>query len=148
MLSLSLPPDNLDPVPSSVSTSPNDSPSKTPIPFSMSGDGTDDITIPAVFMKKSDASVLRDLLQLEKSVYILLTWIPGLESGMGMGQKEGEASKGKEDMVNSVDSDEESRSGLYDSGMGTSESDYNQQHRDSAQTCSSTADCNSPSDSP
>ena len=92
--------------------------------------------------------MLRDLLQLEKSVYILLTWIPGLESGMGMEQKEGEASKGKEDVVNSVDSGEESRSGLYDSGMETSESDYNQQHRDSAQTCSSTADCNSPSDSP
>ena len=94
--------------------------------------------------------MLRDLLQLEKSVYILLTWIPGLEPGMGMGQ-EGEASKGKEDVLNNVDSGEESRSGksgLYDSGMETLESDYNQQHRDLAQTCSSTADCNSPSDSP
>lgn len=130
----------------------------------MSGDGTDDITIPAVFMKKGDASVLRELLLVEKSVYVLLTWIPALEPGMGKREEEErgrEASKRKEDMVNSgeasrsgesglYDSGMESRSvesGLYDNGMETSHSDY-EQHRDSAQTCSSTADCNSPSDSP
>jgi hypothetical protein len=110
----------------------------------MSGDGVDDITIPAVFMKKGDASELRDLLLLEKSVYVLLTWIPGLESEMGMGKREeGGDSKGNEDVVNSVDSGEESRSGesgLYDNGMETSELDHNQHHRYSAQ--------NSPSDSP
>ena len=128
----------------------------------MSGDSIDDVTIPAVFMKKGDASVLRELLQVEKSVYVLLTWIPALEPGMGKREAEergGEASKGKEDVMNSgeesrsgepelYNSGMESRSGLYDSGMETSESDYKQQHRDSAQTCSSTADCNSPSNSP
>ena len=122
----------------------------------MSGDGTDDITIPAVFMKKGDASVLRELLRLEKSVYVLLTWIP--------------QDLGKEGMVNNFDSSEKSRSresGLYDSGvesnsqsnkeselglydnrMDALESDYEQQHKDSVQTCSNTADCNSPSDPP
>ena len=118
----------------------------------MSGDGIDDITIPAVFMKKGDASVLRELLQVEKSVYVLLTWIPALEPGMGKREEEeergGEAGKGKEDMVNIGEESRSEESGLYDSGMETSESDYEQQHRDSAQTCSSTADCNSPSDSP
>ena len=125
----------------------------------MSGDGTDDITIPAVFMKKGDASVLRELLRLEKSVYVLLTWIP--------------QDLGKEGVVNRFDSSEKSRSresglydsgvesnsqsnqelrsgesGLYDNGMNALESDYEQQRKDSVQTCSSTADCNSPSDSP
>ena len=117
----------------------------------MSGDGTDDITIPAVFMKKGDASVLRELLLVEKSVYVLLTWIPALEPGMGKREEEergGGASKGKEDMMNSGEESRSGESGLYDSGMETSESDYEQQHRYSAQTCSSTADCNSPSDSP
>lgn len=166
MFPLSLTLDNLDPVPSSSSTSSsNESPSKTPIPFSMSGDGTDDVTIPAVFMKKGDASVLRELLWLEKSVYVLLTWIP---------QEMGETDdRGKEGVVNSLDSSKESisgESGLYDSGMESNsqsnqelrseesglydnrmdslESDHEQRHRDSVQTCSSTAGCNSPSDSP
>ena len=115
----------------------------------------EDITIPAVFMKKVDASVLRELLQLEKLVYVLLTWLPQ----EGEGPERGKAAK--EDALNSFDSGEESRSGeselynsgmesrsmesgLYDNGMDTLESDYQQQqHRDS---CSSTEDCNSPSD--
>lgn len=119
----------------------------------MSGDGTDDITIPAVFMKKDDASLLRDLLQVEKSVYVLLTWIPGLEPGMGMEkqQQEGDDEKGggamkekEEGVVNGGNSGEELRSGesgLYDSGL---ELDHKQPRRDSIQTCSSTADCHSP----
>lgn len=127
----------------------------------MSGDGTDDITIPAVFMKKDDASLLRDLLQVEKSVYVLLTWIPGLEPGMGMEkekqqqQEDGDDEKGggamkekEEGVVNGGNSGEELRSGesgLYDSGL---ELDHKQPRRDSVQTCSSTADCHSPSDSP
>lgn len=130
----------------------------------MSGDGTEDITIPAVFMKKGDASVLRELLKLEKSVYVLLTWMPALESGTGMRKEDDkgeEASKEKGGVVNGIDSGEESRSGesglydsgtesrtmdsgLYNGGMETSESDYKQPHKDSAQPCSSTADCNSP----
>ena len=60
--------DNLDPSHSTTS----DSPSKTPIPFSMSGDGIEDVTIPAVFMKKPDATKLRHLLEFEESVCVLL----------------------------------------------------------------------------
>ena len=131
----------------------------------MSGDGIEDITIPAVFMKKMDASVLRELLQLEKLVYVLLTWLPQEGEGpAGKGEEPERGKAAKEDALNSFDSGEESRSGeselydsgmesrsmesgLYDNGMDTLESDYQQQqHRDSVQTCSSTEDCNSPSD--
>ena len=41
----------------------------------MSGDGINDVDIPAVFMQKSDADILRELLASEDSVYVLLTWI-------------------------------------------------------------------------
>ena len=132
----------------------------------MSGDGSDDVTIPAVFMKKGDASVLRELLQFEKSVYVLLTWLP--PDGEGE-----EASKGEEDVKNDLGSGEESissesklnkngmepvshssleprtaDSGLYGSGVETLDSNYDQRQRDSAQACSGTSDCNTPSHVP
>ena len=54
-----------------------------PLPFSMSGDGTDDVLIPAVFMQKDDAARLTKLLS-EQPVTLLLTWVPGdLEHGNG-----------------------------------------------------------------
>ena len=44
-------------------------------PFSMSGDGSTDITTPAVFMQRLDALLLKELLKNEE-VFVLLTWLP------------------------------------------------------------------------
>lgn len=44
-------------------------------PFSMSGDGSNDIVIPAVFMQQVDALFLRELLKNEE-LFVLLTWLP------------------------------------------------------------------------
>lgn len=47
------------------------------VPFSMSGDTKNDISIPSVFMKREDVAVLRELMQkYPQGVYVQLTWIP------------------------------------------------------------------------
>ena len=140
--------DNLDPTHSTTS----DSPSKAPIPFSMSGDGVKDITIPAVFMKKPDATKLRHLLEFEESVYVLLTWIPQekeVEEG-------GEEDKGEEESASEGEKDDRpgaivdsmyTESGLYDSGLERLEPDHEESKNEHTQTCSTEA-CNSPDGSP
>ena len=42
----------------------------------MSGDGTNDIEIPAVFMQKIDAAYLQELMKIEDNIFILLTGLP------------------------------------------------------------------------
>ena len=42
----------------------------------MSGDGTSDIEIPAVFMQKHDATYLQELMKTEDNIFILLTGLP------------------------------------------------------------------------
>lgn len=46
------------------------------MPFSMSGDKVNDVTIPAVFMHKDDATWLMELIAKSKNVMVLLTWLP------------------------------------------------------------------------
>lgn len=137
--------DNLDPSHSTTS----DSPSKTPIPFSMSGDGVEDVTIPAVFMQKADATKLRQLLEFEPSVYVLLTWIPQEKEVEREGEEEESgAGGGKEDSRPGASSDSKYvESGLYDSGMERLEPDHEQSKNEHIQTCS-TESYSSPSGSP
>lgn len=78
-------PDNLDPSGSTMA-------SQKPLPFSMSGDGVEDVAIPSVFMKKLDALFLLALSNEVGEVVVRLA--PGNKDG-GSHAKEEEA--GKED---------------------------------------------------
>lgn len=125
--------DNLEPVES-------DSPNKNPIPFSMSGDGIEDVTIPAVFMKKEDADTLRSLFKSEDSVYVLLTWLPE-EKGEELKEEPEDSEDSPSAMSCDANSDSNSvKSGLYDTGMETLES--NDQQQRPPQTCSGNSNSN------
>ena len=127
----------------------------------MSGDGVDDITIPAVFMKKPDATKLRNLLEFEESVYVLLTWIPQekeVEREGEEGEREEEEGEREEEERGAEGEKEDDRpgatsdskyveSGLYDSGMERLEPDHEESKNEHTQTCSTEA-CNLPDGSP
>ena len=98
----------------------------------MSGDGSEDVTIPAVFMQKEHSNTLRELLQYEDSVYVLLTWLPQEEE-----REEERKEERKEDKPDIPVSKMESKSvesGLYDSGSGSDDQQTESKH---TRTCSS-----------
>lgn len=128
----------------------------------MSGDGIEDVTIPAVFMKKADATSLRRLLEIEESVYVLLTWIPLEGEGKSVGEGDEDEEEGESEGENEgseganenesnqpgPSSDSQSvESGLFDSGMEALEPDHEQKENEHSQTCLTEA-CNSPDGSP
>ena len=85
----------------------------------MSGDAPD-VTIPAVFMQKVDATYVRELLASEESVYILLTWIPKNTNSVDT-EKQAKQVPSVDSDSSSVDSNSrtESDSQLFDSGQGS-----------------------------
>lgn len=69
-------PDNLDPSDDSAT------PPKTPLPFSMSGDGMEDVDIPSVFMKKADVESLMSVVRLSlEAVVVKLAPKPTKDEG-------------------------------------------------------------------
>ncbi len=63
-----------------------------PLPFSMSGDGVEDVKIPSVFMKKKDVlTLLRVLESVEEEVVVKLS--PGPDEPDNEGAKEGEGAE-------------------------------------------------------
>lgn len=74
---------------------PSTNPTKSPLPFSMSGDGVDDVRIPSVFMRKGDAQFLLDLFREAGEVVVRLGPAPE-EEEENKGKSEEHESKEKE----------------------------------------------------
>lgn len=73
---------------------PSDSgtPPKTPLPFSMSGDGIEDVRIPSVFMKKADVESLLDVVRQSRDA-VVVKLAPRTTKDEG---EEGKGSEGEE----------------------------------------------------
>lgn len=74
---------------------PSNNPSK-PLPFSMSGDGIEDVTIPSVFMRRKDTLTLLHLMEASGEVVVKLA--PGpVDHSANKGEEGGEESLAKEE---------------------------------------------------